>query len=301
MDPSTNWSRKKQFGSLTEGIDGTAGTVSKNWGRAGGDLNKMAGIYAPQGAGNDPRGLNKNWEVGVQNYMGKLGMGGSGGVIGNVGSGGGAAALDVAKQFSGMNEYRNVGALSQFMGGRDPRGAANAWCAAFVNSSLKAVGGKGTGSAVANSFQKWGSAVNDHAAVAAGDVLLETAGKKLNQPGGHVGFATGKTRQGKHGLELEMFGGNQGDAAGYKWTKSNSNLMVRRGTTDNVPPNVTSNVPTPAQQSGGVGLNSGSGGGSATININGSTHDPEALANNVQKRIDESLNWRTHDVDNFMI
>lgn len=37
------------------------------------------------------------------------------------------------------------------------------------------------------------------------------------------------------------------------------------------------------------------GGGPVAININGSSHDPEALATLVQRRIDESMNWRTHD------
>ena len=35
--------------------------------------------------------------------------------------------------------------------------------------------------------------------------------------------------------------------------------------------------------------------GSVAIHINGNSHDPEALATLVQRRIDESMNWRTHD------
>jgi hypothetical protein len=39
--------------------------------------------------------------------------------------------------------------------------------------------------------------------------------------------------------------------------------------------------------------------GPAQININGSSHDPEALATLVQRRIDESMNWRTHDASEY--
>jgi hypothetical protein len=35
--------------------------------------------------------------------------------------------------------------------------------------------------------------------------------------------------------------------------------------------------------------------GNIAIHINGSSHDPEMLATLVQRRIDESMNWRTHD------
>lgn len=38
----------------------------------------------------------------------------------------------------------------------------------------------------------------------------------------------------------------------------------------------------------------------ATININGGNQDPETLANLVQRRFDESVNWRTHDVEHEM-
>ncbi|MGY3535770.1 hypothetical protein [Bradyrhizobium sp. USDA 4452] len=41
----------------------------------------------------------------------------------------------------------------------------------------------------------------------------------------------------------------------------------------------------------------GSGRGSVAIHINGNSHDPEALATLVQRRVDEQMNWRTHDTD----
>ncbi|MHC2552315.1 hypothetical protein ACVJ6Q_003610 [Bradyrhizobium elkanii] len=58
------------------------------------------------------------------------------------------------------------------------------------------------------------------------------------------------------------------------------------------------NVPTaPAAGSLGAGQMRGGFGGPATININGNSHDPEALANLVQRRIDESMQWRMHDTE----
>lgn len=56
------------------------------------------------------------------------------------------------------------------------------------------------------------------------------------------------------------------------------------------------NVPAPGAIRGdaSLGLQRG-GGGPVNIHINGSSHDPESLATLVQRRIDESMNWRTHD------
>ncbi|MCA1379374.1 phage tail tape measure protein [Bradyrhizobium sp. BRP05] len=56
------------------------------------------------------------------------------------------------------------------------------------------------------------------------------------------------------------------------------------------------NVPPPSSIAPGAG-----GGdarmspGNVAIHINGNSHDPEALATLVQRRINESMNWRTHD------
>lgn len=66
------------------------------------------------------------------------------------------------------------------------------------------------------------------------------------------------------------------------------------GVTDNVPSIVTPNN-SAGNATGGAG-----GGSNVQIHINGGSHDPEALATLVQRRIDESMNWRLHDVDNQM-
>lgn len=69
MDPSTNWMRKQQFGSIDDGIASAGKTIGKNWKRSGGDLDRMGRIYAPPGAANDPRGQNSGWAAGVRRYL----------------------------------------------------------------------------------------------------------------------------------------------------------------------------------------------------------------------------------------
>jgi hypothetical protein len=109
-----------------------------------------------------------------------------------------------------------------------------------VNKALAEAGGKGTGSAIANSFQRWGSGVADHSTVQRNDVKVQTRGRGPNETGGHVGFATGKTRMHKGKLQLQMLGGNQNDSVSEQWVDSNKNLMVRRSQS------LTGQVPTAA-------------------------------------------------------
>lgn len=301
MDPATGWSKKMQFAGLDDGISKTAQTVAKNYRRAGGDLDKMGGFYAPRGAANDPNGLNGGWPAGVRKNMDQL----SGSSTGSAGSG---DAVGWAQKFKGLNEYSDHRVLAAALGG-DVRGRSNAWCSRFVNRALAEAGGKGTGSAVANSFQRWGTAV-DHSNVQRNDVLLQTNGKGFNQTGGHVGLATGETRMQNGRLQMKMIAGNDNDSVREHWIDADKNLMVRRGNnplTGNVPAGVTGqvppssmiqNVPNVPPPSPGIGGGMMRGGfGPAQININGSSHDPESLATLVQRRIDESMNWRTHDGD----
>jgi TP901 family phage tail tape measure protein len=63
------------------------------------------------------------------------------------------------------------------------------------------------------------------------------------------------------------------------------------------PADAIQNVPSPIRGDASLGLlrNGVGGGGPVSINIHGNSHDPEALATLVQRRIDETMNWRTHD------
>ncbi len=291
MDPATGMARKMQFASLDQGIRKTAQNIAKRYREAGGDLRKMGSVYAPPGAANDPGGLNGGWTAGVGKQMRSL----SGGV-GSVGLG---DAVGIAAQYKGLNEYRDYRVLASYLGA-DVRGRDNAWCARFVNRTLEAAGGRGTGSAVANSFQRWGSAV-DPSDVRRNDVLLQTHGLGFNQPGGHVGFATGETRVMNGRLQVKMLAGNDGDSVREHWIDADRNLMIRRG---NLPKGITSQVPAadavknvPPTAAPGTGAADARmvHHGNVAIHINGGSHDPEALATLVQRRIDESMNWRIHD------
>lgn len=294
MDPATGMARKMKFSGLDDGFSKTAQVVAKNYRRAGGDLDQMGNIYAPPGAANDPRGLNGGWPAGVRKNMQQ--MSGSS----PAGSGGTGDAVAYAEGFKGMNEYSHNRILASALGG-DVRGRSNAWCARFVNRALAAAGGKGTGSAVANSFQRYGSAVKP-SDVKRNDVLLETNDKGYNQTGGHVGLATGETRTRNGRMQIKMISGNDSDSVRERWINADDpGLMVRRG---NGPQGVASQVPsqsliqnvpaaqTPIRGDASLGLQRG---GPVAIHINGNSHDPEALATLVQRRIDESMNWRTHD------
>lgn len=300
MDPATGMARKMKFADLDAGISKTGQTVAKNYRRAGGDLDKMGNLYAPPGAANDPHGLNDGWTAGVRKQMNAL----SGAGAGYAGTG---DAVAWAEKYKGMNEYTDNRVLAAALGG-DVRGKSNAWCARFVNKAIEAAGGNGTGSAVANSFQRYGSAI-DPAKVMRNDVLLQPNGRGYNQPGGHVGLATGETRIHNGRLQVKLLAGNDNDSVREHWIDADHNLMVRRGSAGlgvNVPVGVTSqvppasliqNVPPPASQGAAAGPGAGDvrSMGPVAIHINGASHDPEALATLVQRRIDESMNWRTHD------
>ncbi|UPK32148.1 phage tail tape measure protein [Bradyrhizobium sp. 186] len=218
MDPATGMAKKMQFASLDAGISRAGQVVAKNYRLAGGNLDKMGERYAPVGAANDPRRLNGGWPAGVRKQMNALSGGGS------AGSG---DAVAWAEKYKGLNEYTDNRVLAAVLGG-DVRGKSNAWCARFVNKALEAAGGNGTGSAVANSFQKWGSAVSPPD-VKRNDVLLQTNGYGYNKPGGHVGLATGETRMHNGRLQIKMLAGNDGDAVREHWIDADKNLMVRRG------------------------------------------------------------------------
>ena len=102
------------------------------------------------------------------------------------------------------------------MGGFDP--ATEAWCAQFVNSALRNAGIKGSGSAVANSFQRWGNRVGP-GDVKAGDVaVIDWHNRGPDQVGGHVGMTTGATRVGPNGKQqFEMEAGNDANMVRRTW------------------------------------------------------------------------------------
>ncbi|MGM4870497.1 hypothetical protein AB7645_04625 [Bradyrhizobium sp. 956_D2_N1_5] len=56
--------KEMEFASLDAGISRAGQVVAKNYGLAGGNLDKMGERYAPVGAANDPRRLNGGWPAG---------------------------------------------------------------------------------------------------------------------------------------------------------------------------------------------------------------------------------------------
>ncbi len=170
---------------------------------------------------------------------GAAGAAGGGGAIGAVigavkgggsSSAGSSGAVDLASGLLGKNENTSASNINAFLkrGGVDIDAAQTAWCAAFVNSSLAQVGLKGTGSLTANSFQNWGQSV-DLSQIMRGDVLLQSRGLGAGQAGGHVGLATGVSRMGKNGLQLQMLSGNSSDSVATTWVDA-AQLQARRAT-----------------------------------------------------------------------
>lgn len=83
--------------------------------------------------------------------------------------------------------------------------------------------------------------------------------------------------------------GRQGAINYRKFIEQNiNNVPAPADAIKNVPAAPTSGVPI----RGDFG---GAGRASVAIHINGNSHDPEALATLVQRRVDESMNWRAHD------
>jgi uncharacterized protein (TIGR02594 family) len=125
-----------------------------------------------------------------------------------------------------MHERRNRTDLIKYLkgGGQNIDPARTAWCAAFVNATLKYQGIEGvTGNSkfIANKFLKWGvkKELND---LAKGDVLVQHRNKGYGRVGGHVGFATGEKRTHKGKLQLEMLGGNQSHKTTKKWVNASA-------------------------------------------------------------------------------
>ncbi|MFK5599094.1 hypothetical protein ACFZ8E_19150 [Methylobacterium sp. HMF5984] len=326
--PSYEAGRKAQEKLLFESKgykDLTVGQAIRRWAPAsennvpayiaamGGDGSKRMSEYSPEQRAKllDAMQRHEGWKAGT--------------VIGGnpVTAGAAGNAVDTMSRFLGKNEYQDRGELSRFVG-HDVAGSVNAWCARMVNSSLASVGIKGSGSAVANSFQRWGVGV-DAKDVTKGDVLLDPHGKGYNQTGGHVGLATGRTqidpRTGR--LMVERIAGNESDSVKKTWVDA-SKLMVRRaeralaGKPDtygrqDIGDGLTSTgwrkadanalaEQSPAEklarsapklpQAGGAG-----GGGakvSAPIHIH-SLSDPQGTANAVQRRIQDVSGYHTQD------
>ncbi len=117
-----------------------------------------------------------------------------------------ADPFQIAAKQLGMNERDQNVALSEYLsnGGVNLDPAVTAWCAAYVNATLKQAGMEGTGSNLARSFLEWGQEVKDPRK---GDIVVFSRGDP-NGPYGHVGFFDGYNEDGT----IRVLGGNQGSA-----------------------------------------------------------------------------------------
>ena len=112
MDASTNWSKLKHFATLEEGIEYTASNLKRNYLDKGlTTIEKIGSKYAPVGAANDPRGLNKNWVPNVTSlynkYSSETGYGGFGeGFAPNTQTT--FRFSDKMSEFGGMGDYIRV-------------------------------------------------------------------------------------------------------------------------------------------------------------------------------------------------
>ena len=118
----------------------------------------------------------------------------------------GGGPMDIAARALGLNESDKAAALNDYLttGGQNIDPATTAWCAAFVDATLRQSGMEGTGKLNARSYLDWGQPVDQPQR---GDVAVFSRGDP-NGWQGHVGFFDGYDEAGK----IRVLGGNQGDA-----------------------------------------------------------------------------------------
>ncbi|WP_316200888.1 MULTISPECIES: hypothetical protein [unclassified Bradyrhizobium] len=109
-----------------------------------------------------------------------------------------------------------------------------------------------------------------------------------------------RRRKGLPALPTVNYGGNEFTEWLGNQRSRNYRQMIEKGIAGETskvpaPADATSKVPMPATPGAGAGDVRMGGGGQVAIHINGGSHDPEALALLVQRRIDESMNYRAHD------
>ncbi|WP_336741324.1 phage tail length tape measure family protein [Aureimonas altamirensis] len=120
------------------------------------------------------------------------------------------SALDVAKQFDGLNERADTGTLDNFlMASGQWKGLSaqdTAWCASFANAAIARAGGVGSCSNLASSFMDWGTGTT---APKVGDIVVLKP--QSRGASGHVGFVAGFGDG-----TVQVFGGNQSNGANTK-------------------------------------------------------------------------------------
>jgi uncharacterized protein (TIGR02594 family) len=109
----------------------------------------------------------------------------------------------------------------------EPGNDETPWCAAFIGAILADCGIKGSGKALARSYESWGEPVMtgdkamSWASIPLGAIVV------LNRPSagptkGHVGFAAGASEK-----FVQLIGGNQNDSVSQAWFPKTRIVAVR--------------------------------------------------------------------------
>ena len=120
--------------------------------------------------------------------------------------------VDLAASFLGTKEIpgpKNNPQILEFLKGISSN-EETPWCAAFVNYCMTHTGNKGSGSAMARSFET-SKNFTHYNVYTPGAIVTRYRGEKAKGLG-HVGFAVGQ----KKGY-IAFLGGNQGDAVSVSW------------------------------------------------------------------------------------
>ncbi|WAJ29332.1 TIGR02594 family protein [Antarcticirhabdus aurantiaca] len=169
----------------------------------------FGGLYGQPGAGavGVPAGIGSL--PGVPSSLGGAGQGDAAAALASLNTNldkAGGSALAVARQFEGLNERADSGALDAFLRASGTwKGLSTsdtAWCASFANAAIMKAGGQGTGSNMASSFMNWGTGTTTPQI---GDIVVLKP--QARGSSGHVGFVAGFGDG-----TVQVFGGNQRNA-----------------------------------------------------------------------------------------
>jgi len=127
-------------------------------------------------------------------------------------AGGGPTWMTIARKEEGVKEVSGRAAnprIIEYHAATSLRAQSDevAWCASFVNWCLKKAGVKGTNSAAAASFTKWGAATSARQGAVAVIYNAAAANSSLSTSGNHVGFLVRETS-----THYVLLGGNQSNS-----------------------------------------------------------------------------------------
>lgn len=110
--------------------------------------------------------------------------------------------VETAVSQLGLHEDKDTSTIIKFLkgGGAAVNPSDTPWCASFVNAVLERSGSKGTRSATAGSFAKWGSGINSAKEVKKGDVVITwKRSPRTGLMGSHVEIASGDSYKSEDG------------------------------------------------------------------------------------------------------